>query len=113
MEPERRRRRKVKSADPDMSDWTVEEREAYLRNKRMETSVAEMDVSVRVVNTLEENGVILVRHVMSQSWDSLMGMKNFGEKTLGELRGAVRKLGLEPPAWKPSPKPKKDEPFDF
>lgn len=113
MDPENRRRRKPKRTDPDMTQWTPAEREKYLQRKRMETPIAELEVSVRVVNTLEENGVILVQHVMSQTYESLMTMKNFGEKTLEELRAAIRRLGIEPPAWRPPNRVRKDDIFDL
>lgn len=77
------------------------------RRERMATAVAEMRLSVRVINTLEEHGVILASQLVAQTYESLMGMKNFGEKTLREVRDALAALGLAAPEWKKPPRPKK------
>lgn len=87
-----------------MSNWDEPQKEAYRKQQALDTPVAEMALSVRVINTLEENGVIMACDVVKQTYDSLMGMKNFGDKTLTEVRDALRALGLEPPAWEKPPK---------
>ena len=90
-----------------MDSWTEEEKRAFELARLLETPVAEMELDVRVVNTLEENDIILVKDLMTQTWETLMGMKNFGNKTLHEVIEAIKKLGLTPPDWKMPPKPKK------
>lgn len=90
-----------------MSSWTPEAREAHQKKQMLQTPIAELSLAVRVINTLEENDVILTEHLMTQTYESLMKMKNFGEKTLTEVRAAIVKLGLVPPEWKKPPKPKK------
>jgi len=63
-----------------------------------------MALSVRIVNALEKHNVILAEHLMRQTYDSLITLKNFGSKTVEEVREAIVKLGLTPPNWKRTPK---------
>lgn len=107
MPPRDRRYREKKKTGPDMDSWTEEEKRVFKLARLLETPVAEMELDVRVVNTLEENDIILVKDLMTQTWETLMGMKNFGNKTLREVIAAIEKLGLTPPDWKMPPKPKK------
>lgn len=107
MPPRDRRYKSTGKRGPDTSTWTDEERAAHRRAARLKTPIAEMDLAVRVINTLEENDVILVEHLLGQTYESLMRMKNFGEKTLTEVRAAITTLGLDAPAWVKPPKPKK------
>lgn len=111
MPPRHRRYKQTgRNRGPDTSTWTEEQKLAHAEKQRLETPIAELTLSVRIINTLEDHDVILVEHLLSQTYDSLMGMKNFGEKTLTEVRAALRKLGLTPPEWKKPPKVKTPKP---
>ena len=66
----------------------------------METPLASLPLSVRVINTLEDRDIILLEHLAAQTYESLMAVPNLGEKTLEELRAAFTALGLPSPAWK-------------
>jgi DNA-directed RNA polymerase alpha subunit len=107
MPPPNRRYKTSGRKGPDTSSWSPEERAAHERAKKLQTPVAELALSVRIINTLEENDVILVETLMTQTYESLLAMKNFGEKTLTEVRAAIATLGLVPPEWKKPPKEKK------
>lgn len=105
MRPLHRKYRAPAKKGPDTSSWTREEREAHERKQKLGTPIAEMQLPVRVINTLEENDVILAQDLMGQTYETLMAMKNFGDKTLDEVRQALVALGLDPPVWKKPPKP--------
>ena len=107
MPPANRRYKQTARKGPDTSTWSDAQKAEHRRKEMLGTPVAEMALTVRVINTLEENDVILAEHLMTQTYESLMGMKNFGDKTLTEVRAALVKLGLTPPVWKKPPKPKK------
>ncbi len=107
MPPANRKYKQPTRVGPDMSTWTPAEREAAEQRKRLKTPVAEMALQVRVINTLEEHGVILAEDLMTQTYESLMAMTNLGDKTLGEVKESLKVLGLTPPDWKKPPKPKK------
>jgi len=107
MPPENRKRRQPKKTGPDTSTWSEADKAAYAKKKALETPIAEMALQVRVINTLEDNGVIMCSDLMKQTYEVLMGMKNFGDKTLTEVRDAIKALGLDPPTWAKPPKPVK------
>ncbi len=107
MPPRNRKYKQAPRKGPDTSTWSAAEREEHERKAKLKTPVAEMDLAVRVINTLEENDVILAENLLEQTYETLMGMQNLGEKTLDEIREAVKQLGLPAPAWKKPPKPKK------
>ena len=104
MPPANRKYRRVKASGPDTSTWTESERQEKLQQERLQTPVAEMVLTVRIVNTLENNDVLLAQDLVAQTYESLMKMKNFGETALKEVREAIVALGLTPPEWKKPPK---------
>jgi len=60
----------------------------------------QLQMSVRVVNALEEYDVIFVEDLMKLDYETLLTRKNFGETTFREARLAIRKLGLKAPNWR-------------
>ena len=88
-------------------DWSEEEKAARQLIEKMNTPIAELKLAVRIINTLDENSVILVKHLYKETYESLMAMRNFGEKTLREVQNALAQLGLNPPEWKKTPSPGK------
>lgn len=107
MPPENRKRRSKRKRVLDTSTWTEEQINAKELKERLNTPIAEMNLSVRVINALEEGDVILASDLMIQTYESLMAMKNFGEKTLTEVQEALKQLGITPPTWeKPIKQPK-------
>lgn len=101
MLPENRRRRAPRTKAPDTSTWSPEMVAARLEEERLNTPVAEMNVSVRTVNALERFGIIVARDLIKQSHAALVGMTNLGERSIEELVVAVRDLGLAVPDWIP------------
>ena len=71
--------------------------EARLRRERLELSIAEMDLTVRTTNCLEETGILTVRDLLNATPKRLLSISNFGEKTLDEVYGALEKLGFYRP----------------
>ena len=75
---------------------------ARLRRERLELSIAEMELSVRTTNCLEETGILTVRDLLNATPRRLLGISNFGEKTLEEVYGALEKLGFYRPGHQPA-----------
>jgi DNA-directed RNA polymerase subunit alpha len=70
----------------------------------MATPVAEIKISVRIINTLEDADIILVADLIRLEKHQLTKIKNFGEKTVSELINALNELGVKPPlGWQPEP----------
>lgn len=77
------------------------EEEARLRAERLELSIAEMGLSVRTTNCLEETGILTVRDLLHATPRRLLAISNFGDKTLEEVYDALAVLGFYRPGKKP------------
>lgn len=64
------------------------------RLRKLELNTSEIGLSVRTTNCLEEQGIFTVEHLLHCSRDELLGISNFGEKTLEEVYLALEKLGF-------------------
>ncbi len=54
-----------------------------------------LGVSKRTLQTLKEAGLVLIADVVSRTEKDLLKIRNFGEKSLEEVKEAVEKLGLK------------------
>ncbi len=61
---------------------------------KLEMSTAEIGLSVRTTNCLEERGIFTVQDLLNCTRDDLLGISNFGEKTLEEVYKALEGIGL-------------------
>jgi len=61
---------------------------------RLEMSTAEIGLSVRTTNCLEEKGIFTVRDLLHCTRDDLLSISNFGEKTLEEVYKALESIGF-------------------
>ncbi len=73
------------------------EEQARLRRERLNLSIAEMGLSVRTTNCLEETGILTVRDLLNSTPKRLLGISNFGEKTLDEVYASLEELGFYRP----------------
>ena len=72
---------------------TAEEETRKLR-QRLELSTAEIGLTVRTTNCLEERGIFTVRDLLNSTREDLLSISNFGEKTLEEVYSALEKFGF-------------------
>ncbi len=69
-----------------------------------DTPIEELDLSVRAFNCLKRSGITKVGQVLTMTQDDLLAVRNFGEKSLNELkdtlivRGFLPDLGASHPA---------------
>jgi DNA-directed RNA polymerase subunit alpha len=77
------------------------EEAARKRQEKLELSTAEIGLTVRTTNCLEEKGIFSVRDLLNSSREDLLSISNFGEKTLDEVFHALELIGFP---RKPSPK---------
>jgi DNA-directed RNA polymerase subunit alpha len=63
--------------------------------RKLDMSLAELELSVRATNCLESEGITTVRHLVSRSEDQLLNVRNFGETTLKEVRAKLLEIGLD------------------
>ena len=69
---------------------------------RLEMSTAEIGLTVRTTNCLEERGVFTVQDLLNCTREDLLSISNFGEKTLEEVYSALEKLGFYRPNRDPA-----------
>ncbi|MFP6611978.1 MAG: DNA-directed RNA polymerase subunit alpha C-terminal domain-containing protein [Pirellulales bacterium] len=61
---------------------------------KLQMSTAEIGLSVRTTNCLEERGIYTVADLLNCSPDDLLNISNFGEKTLEEVYLALESVGF-------------------
>ena len=61
---------------------------------RLQMSTAEIGLSVRTTNCLEDRGIFTVRELLNCTRDDLLSISNFGEKTLEEVYKALENVGF-------------------
>jgi DNA-directed RNA polymerase subunit alpha len=62
--------------------------------ERLEMSTAEIGLSVRTTNCLEERGIFTVDDLLHCTREDLLSISNFGEKTLEEVYKALESIGF-------------------
>ena len=72
--------------------------DARKRRECLQLSIAEMGLSVRTTNCLEETGILTVRDLLNATPRRLLSISNFGEKTLDEVYDALAGMGFHRPA---------------
>lgn len=77
------------------------EEETKSLQQRLEMSTAEIGLTVRTTNCLEERGVFTVQDLLNCTREDLLSISNFGEKTLEEVYAALEEFGFYRPAKSP------------
>jgi len=63
--------------------------------RKLNMSLAELELSVRATNCLESEGIATVRDLVMRTEDELLEVRNFGETTLKEVRSKLEEHGLK------------------
>jgi DNA-directed RNA polymerase subunit alpha len=61
---------------------------------KLDMSTAEIGLSVRTTNCLEEKGIFTVNDLLHCTPEDLLSISNFGEKTLEEVYKALEGIGF-------------------
>lgn len=70
------------------------EKEEDKKEKVMEMTIEELDLSVRSYNCLKRAGINTVQELSSKSMEDMMKVRNLGKKSLEEVERKLRDLGL-------------------
>jgi len=62
--------------------------------RKLNMSLAELELSVRATNCLESEGITTVRDLVIRSDEELLEVRNFGETTLKEVKAKLQERGL-------------------
>jgi DNA-directed RNA polymerase subunit alpha len=68
--------------------------QAQDRAEKLDMSTAEIGLSVRTTNCLEDRGIFTVNDLLNCTPEDLLGISNFGEKTLEEVYKALEGIGF-------------------
>ncbi len=80
---------------------SAEDRQTHTQEERLAMSTAEIGLSVRTTNCLEERGIFTVADLLSCKPKDLLSISNFGQKTLDEVYKALASVGFERENKKP------------
>ncbi len=70
------------------------EEESRNMREKLELSTAEIGLTVRTTNCLEEKGIFTVHDLLNTSRADLLSINNFGEKTLEEVYKSLEAIGF-------------------
>jgi DNA-directed RNA polymerase subunit alpha len=63
--------------------------------RKLNMSLAELELSVRATNCLESEGITTVRDLVIRNDEELLEVRNFGETTLKEVKSKLQERGLQ------------------
>lgn len=72
--------------------------------RKLNKSLAELELSVRATNCLESEGITTVRDLVIRNEEELLEVRNFGDTTLKEVRQKLEEQGLRLGMKMPRPK---------
>ena len=81
------------SSIADVSGMMIEKTEAP-KVKALETSIEDLDFSVRAYNCLKRAGIHTLQDLVNKSESDMMKIRNLGKKSLKEVLDKIRDMGL-------------------
>ena len=76
------------------STQVMVEKEEFKKEKVLETSIEELELSVRSFNCLKRAGISTVEDLTNKSEADMMKVRNLGKKSLDEVTAKLHSLGL-------------------
>ncbi|MBQ0125710.1 MAG: DNA-directed RNA polymerase subunit alpha [Clostridiales bacterium] len=73
---------------------TLVEREETKKEKVLEMTIEELDMSVRSFNSLKRSGINTVEELTNKTEDDMIKIRNLGKKSLDEITQKLHSLGL-------------------
>ena len=70
------------------------EKEEDQKEKALEITIEELELSVRSFNCLKRAGINTVQELTEKTEDDMMKVRNLGKKSLDEVKGKLDELGL-------------------
>ncbi|MFP4379794.1 MAG: DNA-directed RNA polymerase subunit alpha [Candidatus Sumerlaeia bacterium] len=63
--------------------------------EKLDRSIEELELSVRSFNCLEAAGIKTIRDLVQKSESEMLKYRNFGRKSLSEIKGILKDMGLQ------------------
>ena len=73
----------------------MSQKELSMKDKLLETTIEDLEFSVRSYNCLKRAGIHTVADIVSKSEQDMIKVRNLGKKSLDEVINKVKELGLE------------------
>ena len=73
----------------------MSQKELSLKDKLLETSIEDLELSVRSYNCLKRAGIHTVADIVNKTEQDMMKVRNLGKKSLDEVEKKLNDLGLE------------------
>lgn len=73
----------------------MSQKELSMKDKLLETSIEDLEFSVRSYNCLKRAGIHTVADIVNKSEQDMIKVRNLGKKSLDEVINKVKELGLE------------------
>jgi DNA-directed RNA polymerase subunit alpha len=70
------------------------EKEEEEKDRILDTTIEELELSVRSSNCLKRAGINTVGELINKSEEDLMKVRNLGKKSLEEIKGKLEELNL-------------------
>ncbi len=77
-----------------MDEVTMVEKEEEKKDKILEMTVEELDLSVRSYNCLKRAGINTVEELIQRTQEDMMKVRNMGKKSLEEVNNKLKELNL-------------------
>ena len=81
--------------DTDDTAYVGIERQPLPRNDLLDRSVDELELSVRSYNCLKNANIRTIRDLVQRSEREMLATKNFGKKSLNEIKDILHGMGLD------------------
>lgn len=85
----------INLSDETSVDEILAEKDTKSKEKMLEMTIEEMDLSVRSFNCLKRAGINTVNDLIEKSEEEMMKVRNLGKKSFDEVKEKLRSLGYE------------------
>ncbi|MCL5671375.1 MAG: DNA-directed RNA polymerase subunit alpha, partial [Acidobacteria bacterium] len=76
------------------SEEISEDKSPVVYNENLDRSVEELELSVRSYNCLKNANIATIRELVQKSEQEMLKTKNFGRKSLNEIKEILQSMGL-------------------
>ena len=76
------------------AEEVLQEKPVVIRNENLDRSVEELELSVRSYNCLKNANIATIRELVQKSEQEMLKTKNFGRKSLNEIKEILATMGL-------------------
>ena len=73
----------------------MSQKELSMKDKILETSIEDLEFSVRSYNCLKRAGIHTVADIVNKSEQDMIKVRNLGKKSLDEVTNKLHSLGLD------------------